>query len=91
MALQLPQNLRFLGKIGLAAVVMSAALSGYARLFAAAFDVSAFLPQALLIGSGGVFGISLFFGLMLLLNVQEARQTAGAIAAFVARSGAHRP
>lgn len=90
-ALQLPQNLRFLGKIGLAAVVMSAALSGYARLFAAAFDVSAFLPQALLIGSGGVFGISLFFGLMLLLNVQEARQTAGAIAAFVARSGAHRP
>ena len=38
-----------------------------------------------------VSGFVLLVGLMLLLNVQEARQTAGAIAAFVARSGAHRP
>lgn len=79
MALHLSENFSFLGKIGLASVGMIALIAAYERLFRAILPPDSFLPQAILISSGGVIGLAAFFGAALLLNVQEMRQVARAI------------
>ena len=69
--LQLSHNLRFLGKIAIAVGGMVSIMVGYQKFFSSLFDLSAFLPQALLIGTSGSLGILMFLIVILALNVQE--------------------
>lgn len=86
MVLHLPENLRFLGKISLAAVGMIALITVYDRLFSAILPPDGFVPQAILISSSGALGLAAFFGAALLLNVQEMRQVVRAVAVFVSHN-----
>ncbi len=69
--IQAAQNLRFLGKIGLAALVMHTTMAIYNGGFMSIFDVSSMLLQALLIVSSGLIGLTVFLLLTLVLRIQE--------------------
>jgi len=83
--LQLSHNLRFLGKIAIAVGGMASIMVGYQKFFSSLFDLSAFLPQALLIGTNGVLGILMFLIVILALNVQEVHVILQTIVAYVKR------
>lgn len=69
--LHLTHNLRFLGKILLAVVIMLGALSAYQRFFLAMVDLPAFLTNAGLIVSGGCIGIGIFAIAVIVLQIEE--------------------
>lgn len=69
--IQAVQNLRFLGKLGLAALLMYTAMTAYNGGFTALFDASSFLFQALLIVSSGLIGFTVFLLLTLVFKIQE--------------------
>ena len=59
--IQLSHNLRFLGKISIATMLMMMAMTGFQLWFSSYVDQQAFLPQVLLIGTGGGIGVLTFF------------------------------
>lgn len=83
--LQTSANLRFLGKIIIAAGIMISIMSGYKELFISFFDLSAFLPQALLIGTAGGLGILTFLITTIVLNVQEVHLILRSFTAYMKR------
>jgi hypothetical protein len=64
---------------------MVSIMVGYEKFFSSLFDRSAFLPQALLIGTSGVLGILMFLIVILALNVQEVHVILQTIVAYVKR------
>ncbi len=69
--IELPHNLRFLGKMGLAVLIMFLCMTGYNGAFASMFDLSSFFAQALLIASSGSVGMVIFMAVIIMLKVQE--------------------
>ncbi|PID57273.1 murein biosynthesis integral membrane protein MurJ [candidate division KSB3 bacterium] len=74
--IQAGRNLRFLGKIGLAAFSMYSAITVYAEGFIRLLGASSYFLQALLIVSGALIGVGVFFILTFLLHIQEVRDLA---------------
>ena len=69
--IQAAQNLRFLGKLGLAALLMHSTMAVYNGGFTSLLDTSSFLLQALLIASSGLIGAAVFLMLTFVLQIQE--------------------
>ena len=69
--IQAAQNLGFLGKLGLAALLMHTAMILYNGGFETIFNVSSFQIQALLIVSSGLVGMGVFLLLVFVLRIQE--------------------
>ncbi len=85
--IQTSRNLKFLGKLVIVVGVMIAIMSGYKGMFISLFDLSAFIPQALFIGSAGSLGILTFLITTTVLNVQEVHLILRSALKFVKRSG----
>jgi putative peptidoglycan lipid II flippase len=81
--IQFSHNLRFLGKISIATVLMILAMAGYHGWFSSYVHQSAFLPQALLIGTSGSVGALTFLIASIVLNVREIHLILHAIAEYV--------
>lgn len=85
--IQLTHNLRFLGKIAIAVGVMFSVMAGYQGMFASQVKLSSFIPQAILIVTGGGLGVFTFLVAVIVLKVQEVHLILGAIVDYVKRSG----
>ncbi len=82
-SLQLSHNFKFMGKVTIAVGIMFTVMSGYKGIFGSMFDLSSFIPQALLIGSSGILGIMTFLVVTIVLKVQEVHLSLHTLVAYV--------
>jgi putative peptidoglycan lipid II flippase len=69
--LQFSENMRFFGKILLAASLMIGSMWGYQAWFAARFTIDSLVPQAAMIVTGGAIGTGIYLAVAFWLRVEE--------------------